>query len=182
MEDINQIGQMASGLMLYEFDFVEEPTARLAELNTVSGSLSGKLGELNILLNQSFRFTGDDGNPYPRLQEEESDILEQLYIRDYNTKQAQKLLRGVYDSTTESSIVENTSDWIELQEGDTKIKRSPGSISNSASNRISMSKDFKALAKDAKDKIEDLVYNYNMYGAQPRQVAGLDAPIVSGQS
>ena len=40
-----------------------------------------------------------------------------------------------------------------------------------------MSKDFRALSEAAKDKIKDLVYAYNMYGAQPRQVAGDDAPI-----
>ena len=31
--------------------------------------------------------------------------------------------------------------------------------------------------QNEKYKIKDLVYAYNMYGAQPRQVAGDDAPI-----
>ena len=57
------------------------------------------------------------------------------------------------------------------------VKRSPGSVANSASNRITMSKDFKSLAEAAKQRVEELVYAYNMYGAAPRQIAGNDAPI-----
>jgi hypothetical protein len=177
MEDINQIGQLASGLLLYEFDYISGDQERSSELTTISGSMSGKLGELNILINQSFRFTGDDGNPYPRLGNEEGDILQQLYLRDYNTKQAQKLMRGTYDSSTVNAINVEASEWIELREGDTVIKRNAGSIAYSATNRITLSKDYRVLASEAKDKIRDLVYNYNMYGAQPRQVVGLDAPI-----
>lgn len=169
-EDINQIGEIASGLIEYEFDYITGDS-RVLELQLISGSLSGRLGELNILINQSFHFTGDDGNPNPRLQKEEIDILEQLYIRDYNTKQAQKLLRGVYDAGVSESIAQEDSPWIELTEGDTTIKKSPGSSGGSASSRITMSKDFKALSEEARIKIDKLVYAYNMYGAEPRQVS-----------
>ena len=169
MPEINQIGQIASGLMSYEFDYLSEER-KPYEILVASGTISGKLGELNVLLNQDFSYTGDDGNPYPRLNIEEISILEQLYIREYNIKQAQKLLRGVYDEGTSGSIAVDASDWIELREGDTVIKRSAASIANSASNRITMSKDFKAMAEDAANKIKDLVYAYNLYGAQPRQV------------
>lgn len=167
-EQINQIGTIASGLLEYEFDYITG-TQKTAELQLISGSLSGRMGELNILLNQSFSFEAD-GNPYPRLQKEESDILELLYIRDYNTKQAQKLLRGIYDPGTAGSIADSDTPWIELSEGDTTIKRSPGSSGSSAASRITMSKDFKALSEEAREKIEKLVYAYNMYGAEPRQV------------
>ena len=40
-----------------------------------------------------------------------------------------------------------------------------------------MSKDFKSLAEAAKQRVEELVYAYNMYGSAPRQIAGNDAPI-----
>ena len=172
-ETINQIGEIASGLVTYEFDYItgDEKTY---ELQLISGSLSGKLGELNVLLNQSFHFTGEDGNPSPRLQQEEIDILEQLYLRDYNTKQAQKLLRGIYDSSVSNSIAEEESPWIELTEGDTTIKKSPGSSGGSAASRITMSKDFKALSEEARRKIDKLVYAYNMYGSEPRQVVSDD--------
>lgn len=172
-EEVNQIGKLASGLLMYEFDYISEEQKPF-ELQLISGSLSGRMGELNILLNQSFAFTGDDGNPFPRLQKEESDILELLYIRDYNTKQAQKLLRGVYDAGTAESIADSPTPWIELSEGDTTIKRSPNSNGSSAANRITMSKDFKALSQEAREKIEQLVYAYNMYGAEPRQVIADD--------
>ena len=169
-EEINQIGKIASGLLEYEFDYITGDS-KIYELQLISGSLSGRLGELNVILNQSFHFTGDDGNPNPRLQKEEWDILEQLYIRDYNTKQAQKLLRGVYDPGVSGSIVNESEPWIELSEGDTTIKKSPGSSGSSASSRMSMSKDFKALSEEARKKIDRLVYAYNMYGAEPRQVS-----------
>lgn len=174
---LNQIGELARELVEFEFSYITGSGAIRSELYTISGSLSGSLGELNILLNQSFCYTGCDGNPYPRLGLEEGEILQQIYMRDYNVKQAQKNLRGLYDIGIESSIAENEAEWIELSEGDTTIRRSPGSLANSASNRITLSKDFKALSEAAKDKIKDLVYAYNMYGSQPRQVAGDDAPI-----
>ena len=173
---VNQIGQLASGLLEYEFDYITGSNNRSSELTTISGSLSGKLGELNVVLNQSFTFTGDDGNPYPRLGQEEGDILQLLYMRDYNTKQAQKLLRGIYDANVGDSIVNANGDWIELSEGDTTIRRSPTALANSPSARMSTSKEFKEMAKEADAQIKDLVYRYNMYGAEPVQVAGNDAP------
>lgn len=173
---INQIGQLASGLLEYEFDYITGASNRSSELTTISGSLSGKLGELNVVLNQSFTFTGDDGNPYPRLGQEEGDILQLIYMRDYNSKQAQKLLRGIYDANVDDSIVNANGDWIELSEGDTTIRRSPTALANSPSARMSTSKEFKEMAKEADAQIKDLVYRYNMYGAEPVQVAGNDAP------
>ena len=173
---MNQIGQLASGLLEYEFDYITGSSNRSSELLTISGSLSGRLGELNVLLNQSFEFTGQDGQIYPQLGQEEGDILQLLYMRDYNSKQAQKLLRGIYNADTEHSIVNANGDWIELSEGDTTIRRSPSALADSPASRMSASKEFKDLAKDADEKIKDLTYKYNMYGAEPVQVAGHDAP------
>lgn len=173
-ENLNQIGAFAKQLVEFEFDYITGEAAVRSELYTISGSLSGRLGEMNVLLNQSFCYTGCDGNPFPRLGKEEGDILQHLYMRDYNTKQAQKIMRGLYDENTTASVIQNEAEWTELSEGDTTIRRSPGSSASSASNRIALSKDFKALSDDADRKIKQLVYNYNMYGAQPRQVAGED--------
>ena len=170
-EITNQIGEIASGMLEYEFDYITGDQARSAELLLISGTLSGKIGELNILLNQSFNFTGVNGDISPALQQEEVDILEQIYLRDYNTKQAQKLLRGLYDTNTTSSVTEDSTPWIELTEGDTTIKKSPGSSGSSASSRLNMSKDFKALSEEARKKIEQLVYMYNMYGSVPREAS-----------
>lgn len=177
LSGLNQIGGLARELLEFEFSYVTGSGAMQNELYVISGGLSGSLGELNVLLNQSFNYTGCDGNPNPRLGIEEGEILQQIYMRDYNVKQAQKTLRGLVDPLVEGSVASGDTEWIELTEGDTTIRRSPGSMSSSASNRITMSKDFRALSEAAKDKIKDLVYAYNMYGAQPRQIAGDDAPI-----
>ena len=176
---INQIGKLSSGILQYDFDFITGSKAQASELLVISGSLSGSLGELNVLINQSFSFTGSDGNPHPRLGLEEGDILKQVYIRDWNTKQAQKLLRGIYDTSTAGSVV-GAMEWTELREGDTTIRRSPESSTTSSKARMSISRDFKALAEEARLKIDKLVASYNIYGAQPRQVAGADTYSVSG--
>ena len=180
MDSINQIGELASGILGYEFDFIEDPVEQQSELLTISGSLSGKIGELNILLNQNFCFTGADGNPCPRLGDEESAILEEMYLRDYNTKQARRILRGTYDITV-SGITDPSaaSNWTELREGDTTIKRPASAIPGLYSNRVDLSKNFKAMADESEKKIKDLVYAYNLYGAVPRQVAGTDAPDIN---
>ena len=171
---MNQIGSLAYDLLNYHFDYLDG-TQKSGEFLTISGIMSGNLGELNTLLNQSFCYTGLDGNPYPRLGQEEGNILQEIYMRDYNTKQAQRLLRGIYDSNVSGSTINYGDTWTEIREGDTVIKRSAASLNNSASNRISMSRDFKGLAEESRLKIQELTYAYNMYGAQPRQVAGDDS-------
>lgn len=176
----NQLGTLASGILQYEFDFITGGSAQASELLIISGTLSGLIGELNTLINQNFGFTtGSDISP--SLRNEERSILEELYIRDNNTKQARKLLRGIYDAGSSSSIV-GTEEWTELREGDTTIRRSAAFSASSAKTRIETARYFKELAREADDKIKDLVYKYNLYGAVPRQVAGDDGYTVSGQS
>ena len=68
---MNQIGQIASGVLEYDFDFITGATEKAAELLTISGSLSGHVGQLNVLINQSFGYTGTSGDVDPALQEEE---------------------------------------------------------------------------------------------------------------
>jgi hypothetical protein len=170
MYSFNQIGELASGILKYEFDFIEDHAEQQAELLNISGSLVSKIGELNILLNQNFCCTGDIN-----LGCEEKTILEEIYLRDYNTKQARKILRGSYNSTI-SGIDASSAGWTELREGDTTIKRPASAIPGLFTNKLDLSKNFKALAAESEQKIKDLAYTYNMYGAVPRQVAGKDAP------
>jgi len=164
----NQIGQIASGVLQYDFDFITGTTEKAAELLTISGSLSGHVGQLNVLINQSFGYTGSEGDVNPPLQEEEKEILVQLYIKDYYFKEARRVLRSLYDASSASAF--NESEWTELREGDTTIKRGVFS----AKDRVSASRNYKELAEEADKKITELVGAYNMYGAQPRQVAGND--------
>ena len=179
--NMNQIGQIASGLLDYEFFYITGDTSRIAEFQRISGTLSGRLGELNTLLNQSFSYTGDDGNPYPRLGYEEAEILQLIYIRDYNRREAQKILRGIYDngimgdgSVSNEELASSEGDWIELREGDTVIKRSAASISSSASNKTTTSAKFQDMSKVVDERLKDLIYAYNMYGSVPRQALGDD--------
>jgi hypothetical protein len=164
-----QIGNIASGILQYQFDYITGTEEQSIELNLISGSLNGLVGDLNNLLNQNFDVLS--GEVFPKLQNVEISILEDLYLRDYNNKQASKLLRGVYTTDTAESIG-GESDWIEISEGDTTIRRSANSSANSASTRITLSKEFKNLSAEAAQRIKDGVYAYNMYGASPRQVAG----------
>lgn len=187
---MNQIGQIASGLMDFEFSYITGESSRTAEMQTISGTLSGRIGELNSLINQKFHFTGDDGNPYPRLQYEESEILQLIYLRDYNRREAQKILRGIYDTNIATSSSDGSSataqaavsdsDWIELREGDTVIKRSAASLTNTAANKTTVSAKFADMSKVVDERLKDLIYSYNMYGSVPRQVMGSDCITVTG--
>ena len=180
---MNQIGLIASGMLEYDFSFITGETERESELLTISGSLSGRIGDLNTLINQSFHFTGDEGDLDPSLQNEESAILRNIYMRDWSKKQSQKVLRGLYlDSTpglSESASEASTAstDWVELREGDTTIRRSAASSASSATSRINTEKAFRDMAKDIQKELMDSVYRYNMYGAQPRQVISESCPI-----
>ena len=171
---LNQIGEIASGVMEYDFDYITGTAEKSAMLTTTSGCLSGTLGQLNVLINQSFGYTGIDGNPSPKLQEEEKEILVQIYIKDYYFKEARRVLRGLYDETSASAM--GSSDWTVLKEGDTTIQRS----TFGAKERSSAAREYREMAREADEKITELVYAYNLYGAQPRQVAGADTYNLTG--
>ena len=61
---LNQIGEIASGIVEYDFDYITGVSEKSAMLTTTSGCLSGTLGQLNILINQSFGFASG-GSPTP---------------------------------------------------------------------------------------------------------------------
>ena len=170
---LNQIGEIASGVMEYDFDYITGTAEKSAMLTTTSGCLSGTLGQLNVLINQSFGFASG-GSPSPLLQEEEKDILVQIYLKDYYFKEARRVLRGLYDESSSSSM--GSSDWTVLKEGDTTIQRS----TFGAKERSSAAKEYREMAREADKKITELVYAYNLYGAQPRQVAGADTYYLTG--
>ena len=94
-------------------------------------------------------------------------------MRDYNSKQAQKLLRGIYDANVDDSIVNANGDWIELLK-ETQRYEALRPCELSVSKNVYKQSLKRWLKADA--QIKDLVYRYNMYGAEPVQVAGNDAP------
>ena len=170
----NQIGQLASGIVQWDFDYITGVEAA-TELQKVSGWLLTNLGQLNTLLYTTF-YSGTlnletgyaSGN---HLQQEEKAIYTQVYLQDYYTKQARLSLRSFVNTSTSSSSVEMTP-WTTLREGDTTIQRD--AIKVTASARTEASRTFKNLAAAAESKLQDLVYRYNYYQGAPRQVAGSD--------
>ena len=175
---MNQLGIIASGILQYDFDFIPPGPEQESELLLISGTLSGRIGELNDLIHQSFHFVGNSGDIEPPLQNEESAILRKIYMRDWAKKHGQKVLRGLYlDSNPDLAGSSAAGDWIELSEGDTTIRRSASSSAASAASRISTQKGFRELAKDIQEELKELVYKYNIYGGQPRQVISEDCPI-----
>ena len=170
---LNQIGEIASGVVEYDFDYITGVSEKSAMLTTTSGCLSGTLGQLNVLINQSFVFASG-GSPSPLLQEEEKDILVQIYLKDYYFKEARRVMRGLYDQTSASAM--GLTDWTSLREGDTTIQRS----TFGARERTYAAREYREMAREADKKITELVYAYNLYGAVPRQVAGADFYTLTG--
>lgn len=71
---------------------------------------------------------------------------------------------------TATSIMTVGQDWINLQEGDSKITRI---------NYNEVSKNLRGLAKDAKETLDKAVKMYLKYGAVPQQIAGDDTVGIS---
>lgn len=146
---MSDIGEIAT--RIYDNEFADAPTQleRAFRIEYISGWLEANVGQLNNITYQSFG-TGDSF-----LQEEEN-IMTQMYLKDYYSKQARAVLMGA-----------TTGDlgWTRLTEGDTTIVRN---------NNIDFAREYKALAKNAAEELKDLVYSYNSYQAAPKQIAGFD--------
>jgi hypothetical protein len=173
----NQFGELASGIIQYDFDYITGADA-IHEVQMASGWLQANVGQLNTLLYSTF-YSGDlaqeSGWENP-LKQEEKAIYSQLYIQDYYNKQSRIILRNFTTSEKGGSSTV-TSDyimtpWTSLREGDTTISRD--AIKITASSRTSAAKTMKDFADAAEAKLKDLVYKYNYYQAESRQVAGSD--------
>lgn len=167
---INEIGNLASGV--YKYDFDEDPS--LATPDYVSGWMQNNLGELNILIHTVYE--GED----PNMGDEEQAIYRQLFLKEYYKKLGRKLLTSAFGTTTETTVASagssfQTSDWTELREGDSVIKRQ-ASIA-SPSTKVTASKQYASLSTEAELTLKDLLYKYNSGKSTPIQVAGNDAPI-----
>jgi len=165
---VNEIGNLASGIFKYDFD---EDSSSISS-DYISGWLANNLGELNVLIHTNFQ--GEN----PGLQSEEQAIFRQIFLKSYYGKLARKTLMGVSSSTTETggSDGETTmSDWIELREGDSYIKRQVTTASPAT--KVTASRQYSNYSLDADLNLKDLVYKYNISNSNPSQVAGKDAPV-----
>ena len=85
---------------------------------------------------------------------------EEIYEIYYYQKSSREALR--------SFAYSDSVDWITLKEGDTTIQRQ---------NKNSVSKTYVDLAKEADQRLNNLLYQYNYQKASPLQVAGVDGTL-----
>lgn len=149
------VGEIATRIYTNEFDDAPTELEKEFRIQGISGWLEANVGQFNNLCYTSFGSGAD-------FKLEEENILTQLYLRDYYTKQARNIL---------SLSATGATDWTRLSEGDTTIVRT---------NKVDLSRTYRNLAKDAAEGLKELVYSYNSYQAQPRQTAGFDGGFVSG--
>lgn len=168
---INEIGNLASGVFKYDFD--EDKS--LATPDYISGWMQNNLGELNILIHKCYQ------GEYPKMGDEEQAIYRQLFLKDYYKKLGRKTLSTLSAGTENTASVASeggsfqTSDWTELREGDSVIKRQ-ASIA-SPTTKVTASKQYASLSSEAELTLKDLLYKYSSGKSSPIQVAGNDAPI-----
>jgi len=139
----------------------------------ISGYLDVNLGQINTLLNTDFHLNKIKDEVQPALQYEEKAIFTQLYLKDYMQKQARNVLRNATTTSSSTTTTDGVTDWVELREGDTSIRRS---IATSTSKNTS-AKIFQDSSRDAMALLEKMVHSYNMYGSLPLQVAGVDGGV-----
>lgn len=152
---MSTIGEIATRIYDNEFDDAPTQLEREFRIEYISGWLEANVGQLNNLTFQNFG-TGDSF-----LQEEEA-ILSKLYLKHFYNKEARSSLNTNGD---------NSLNWTRLTEGDTTIVRN---------SKVDIVREYKSLAKQANEELQELVYSYNSYQAIPRQVAGNDAPLSTG--
>jgi predicted GNAT superfamily acetyltransferase len=151
----NVLEDLASGIVQYEFDSDTE----IATVANVSGWLYENLGQVNTYLYTEF--SGANAN----LDLEAQNVLKELYLCNYYTKQARNALRGI---TTSSVSGDNI---LSLRDGESAV---------TFINRNEVSKVYKGLASDCMDNVVRMAGQYNIYGAQPRQAVGIDGSGVAG--
>lgn len=167
---MNQLGELAYNI--WDIEFGDHSSALERERNAllISGYLEANLGQMNILINTDFSLNKSSDAVVPTLEYEEKAILTQLYLKDYMQKQARNVLRNATNTTT-TTTTEGTTDWVELREGDSSIKRSIAT----ATSKNASAKLFQDSSKEAAELLKRLVHSYNMYGSKPLQVMSTDS-------
>jgi hypothetical protein len=175
---------LSSGIFVNEFD----SDAALATQGRISGWLEANIGLVNTAIHASF----DDDLSSPAAVDylfghEEAAIYTQMYLRNYYSRAIRTtLLGGTVGSSTTSSSSSSTftgmSDWTEISEGDTTIKREPlfntagtGATAGSSTATVAqIAAQYKALLESTEEHVEELIANYNIHGSKPQQVSGKD--------
>ena len=151
----NVLEDLASGIVEYEFD----SDTGIATVANVSGWLYENLGQVNTYLYTEF--SGVDAS----LDIEAQNVLKELYLCNYYTKQARNALRGIISSSVSGDNV------LSLRDGESAV---------TFINRNEVSKVYRGLAADSMDNVVRMAGQYNIYGAQPRQAVGIDGSGIAG--
>jgi hypothetical protein len=174
--EYSQINEIAESIYNSEFyDFFDESNSedlpKIKNFKTkIAAWLETNIGQLNILIHSSYRITKKN-DICPRLKPEEISILIQLYLREFYKRESQLALKGVSSSSSTTTTGESSvtmTDWVELREGDSSIKRN--SLISTPQQKIQAAAAYKSISQDANVKLQDMVQYYNMYNALPRQV------------
>ena len=162
---------------------VSTPELIAAELRKIADYLATNVGQLNMLINTDFEVEdeytsipagtngwesgGDTRVVSPALKQEESVILIQLFLRDYYKKKARTVLSSATSSEVDETVG-GVSEWTELREGDSVIKR-VATVASPAQ-KTTASRSFENLSASAGEELNGLVQRYNLYLSKPRQV------------
>ena len=168
---MNQLGELAYDI--WDVEFGDHSTALERERNAllISGYLEANLGQMNILINTDFDLNEASDTVIPKLEYEEKAILTQLYLKDYMQKQARNILKNATATSSTTTTSAGVTDWVELREGDSAIKRS---VATSA-NKNASAKLLLDSSKEAAELLKRMIHSYNMYGSKPLQVIGSDS-------
>lgn len=151
----NVLESLASGIVTTEFD----SDTGIATVANVSGWLYENLGQVNTYLYTNF--SGDNATgTHGFMDIEAQNVLKELYLSNYYSKEARNALRGI----TKSSV-----------SGDNVLSLKDGESAVTFVNRNEVSKVYRGLANDCMDKVTQMAAQYNIYQAQPRQLGGIDA-------
>jgi len=158
------VSTISTGIFRDEFD----SNTGYQPISAISGWLENNVGLLNTQLYTTFSGSGTaDGDTAIQstgtFRYEESDIFKQLYLVNYYKKKTRAVLKNI-----DSSV-----DFISLRDGDAVITRT---------NKNEIAKTYRGLANDAETHLEMLIGKYNIFGAAPRQVAGTDAAMGTGEA
>tara|TARA_Y100000310_G_scaffold175885_1_gene175980 strand:+ start:338 stop:1276 length:939 start_codon:yes stop_codon:yes gene_type:complete len=164
----NEVGNMATGIFMYDFNSsTDEGTVCY-----ISGWLENNIGELNTLINTCYSGSS------PGLGLEEEAIYRHIFLKNHYAKLSRNALRGISTSSSSSASSGSSelvmSDWTELRDGDSVIKRV--ATTASPATKADASRIYKSFADSSGSNVKELVYKYNLYHAVPSQVAGKDAP------
>jgi len=147
---VNQLSTLAYTIWVdYMNKSSDTDTVRIASW------IIANIGKLNILINTSFSI--QDNTFYPLIGDQEAAILGNMYIAKYADDLAFKAVRGIisYENGSISSA------WISMKDEESSITRA---------NPNETSKIFTSMAKEARDKVKELVDNYKYNISTPSDV------------